>query len=100
MGMRAQLEDVVPRVREFLSSQGCLGLDARTSRGYVLIERRSGGRSGYGGAVARLTALGPDAFGLSFQRPEGGWDAMLVVDTLEAVVADVTAAVGIDVLGL
>jgi hypothetical protein len=43
---------------------------------------------------ARLTALGPDTFGLAFRGTHGGWDPMLVVDTLDEIVHDMTAAMG------
>jgi hypothetical protein len=42
--------------------------------------------------LARLTALGPDTFGLAFRGVHGGWDPMLLVDTLEEIVHDMTAA--------
>jgi len=43
------------------------------------------------GPLARLTALGPDSFGLSFPQPGGQWD-MLLIDTLEDVVENVGVA--------
>jgi len=44
-------------------------------------------------AVARLTALGDDVYGLSFRRQQGGWEPILLIDTLDEVVFDMTVAI-------
>ena len=41
--------------------------------------------------VARLTALGPDAVGLTFREPTGRWAPMLLIDALDEVLASLTA---------
>lgn len=43
-----------------------------------------------GKAIARVTALGHEAYGLSFPEPRGRWE-MLLIDTLDEVMADLTA---------
>ena len=42
--------------------------------------------------VARVTALGDDQFGLSFPDRTGKWD-MLLIDTLDGIVENVSVAV-------
>jgi hypothetical protein len=42
--------------------------------------------------VARVTALGEDQFGLSFPDRTGKWD-MLLIDTLDGIVENVSVAV-------
>jgi hypothetical protein len=44
-------------------------------------------------AIARLTALGEDIYGLSFRRAEGGWEPMVLIDTLDELVWEMAAAV-------
>ena len=45
------------------------------------------------GTTARVTPLGQDAYGLAFRDARGRWAPMLLVDTLDAIVADLVAAV-------
>jgi hypothetical protein len=86
---RDSVDRPADRVRSLLAAFGCGHLRARAQGKHILIERdgASVGRA----AVARLTAVGDDAFGLAFQEKEGGWEPMLLVDTLDAIVAGVTA---------
>lgn len=76
------------RVRSLLASFGCGDLTARAQGEHIVIEREGAGARP---AVARLTAYGCDAFGLAFKEKSGGWEPMLLVDTLEAIVLGVTA---------
>ena len=80
---------LVERVRQSLASLAfCDGVSpyhVRCNGPHIVIAGANGETP-----VARLTALGPDAFGLSFPQPSGRWD-MLLVDTFEEVVSNVTA---------
>jgi hypothetical protein len=73
---------VAARVREWLALSD-LDLQVRTHGPHVVLG--SGSR-----ALARITSLGHEAYGLSFPEPGGRWE-MLLVDTLDEVVADFTA---------
>ena len=80
-------KEVTERVRAILADLGDYRhLDVRSHGAHIVIGPPHG-------LVARLTALGDDAFGLSFRAAEGGWEPMLVVDTLDAVLHDMIAAV-------
>jgi hypothetical protein len=82
----------IDRVRRNLQALGCAHLRARMQGEHVVIDRDqpSRGRS----SVARLTAMGRDGFGVAFRTANGGWEPMLLVDTLEVVVAGISAAFG------
>lgn len=73
---------VAVRVREWLAL--CeLDLQVRSHGPHVVL--------GAGGKViARVTALGHEAYGLSFPEAGGRWE-MLLVDTLDEVMADLTS---------
>jgi hypothetical protein len=88
---RLSLEPLVDRVRTLLEMLDKLPFF--TVRGYgqhILIDTRRGERTRDRDSVARLTALGHDAFGLSFRKPSGGWEPIVLIDTLDEIVADMT----------
>ncbi len=77
---------LVERVKQRLTVLGDFShLHVRSNGPHIVIVAHDG-------AVARLTALGPDSFGLSFPQPSGRWD-MLLIDTLDDVVENVTVAI-------
>ena len=80
----------IDRVRKNLQELGCAHLRARVQGDHVVIDREqpARGRS----SVARLTAMGRDGFGVAFRTATGGWEPMLLVDTLDVVVAGISAA--------
>jgi hypothetical protein len=71
------------RVREWLALTE-LELQVRAHGAHVVL-------AAGGSVVARLTALGHDAFGLSFPGPRGRWE-MLFIDTLDEVMSDLTSS--------
>jgi hypothetical protein len=77
---------LVDRVEDAAASLGCRAVWAKASGPHVVL-----GRDG-GGAFARVTPLGPGAFGLAFRSVEvdgsgaSSWDAVLLIDTLADVV--------------
>jgi hypothetical protein len=77
---------LVDRVQDAAASLGCRGVWAKASGPHVLL-----GRDGED-AFARVTPIGPGAFGLAFRSVEGegnaalSWDAVLLIDTLADVV--------------
>ncbi len=78
---------VTERVKRLLGTLGDFGhLEVRLHGSHIVIGPPSG-------LFARLTALGPDTFGLSFRAAEGGWEPMLLVDTLDEVVHGMSAAI-------
>ncbi len=80
-------KQVTERVKRLLGTLGDFGhLEVRLHGAHIVIGPPSG-------LFARLTALGPDTFGLSFRAAEGGWEPMLLVDTLDEVVHGMTAAI-------
>ena len=80
-------KQVTERVKRLLSTLGDFGhLEVRIHGSHVVIGPPSG-------LFARLTALGNDTFGLSFRAAKGGWEPMLLVDTLEEIVHGMTAAI-------
>ncbi len=80
-------KEVTDRVRAILAALGDYRhLDVRCHGTHIVIGPPHD-------LVARLTALGDDAFGLAFRASEGGWEPMLVVDTLDAVLHDMVAAI-------
>jgi hypothetical protein len=84
---------VVDRVRQGLVAQGCGHLRARSYGQHILIEPSAHPKPRDRDAVARLTALGDDVYGLSFRREQGGWEPILLIDTLDEVVFDMTVAI-------
>jgi hypothetical protein len=84
---------IVDRVRQRLVAQGCGHLHARSYKQHILIEPSADPKSRDSDAIARLTALGDDVYGLSFRREQGGWEPILFIDTLDEVVFDMTVAI-------
>jgi hypothetical protein len=79
--------ELVDRVRRTLEGLGNFShLHVRSNGPHIVIAAQGGADP-----LARLTALGNDAFGLSFPQPGGRWD-MLLVDTLDDVVENVSVA--------
>lgn len=88
-----QSADILDRVRERLVAQGCGHFRARSYGQHILIEPQVHAKPRDRDAIARLTALGDDAYGLSFRREQGGWDPILLIDTLDEVVFGMTVAI-------
>jgi hypothetical protein len=80
------------RVRQRLVELHCEHLFARAYGQHILIEPRPVDRPRDRDAIARLTALGPDAYGLAFRKKSGGWEPVVLIDTLYDIVANMTAA--------
>lgn len=77
----------VARVERRLATLGGFAdLRVRGQGPHILIERHAQ-------PVARLTELGHEAFGLAFRGDDGRWEPMMVIDTLEELVVDVTVAI-------
>jgi hypothetical protein len=75
------------RVRRILDTLGDFRhLEVRAHGAHVVIGASNA-------LFARLTSLGNDTFGLSFRASRGGWEPMLLVDTLDEIVHDMTAAI-------
>jgi hypothetical protein len=83
----------IDRVRQRLVAQGCGHLRARSYGQHILIEPSTHPKPRDRDAVARLTALGENVYGLSFRREQGGWEPILLIDTLDEVVFDMTVAI-------
>jgi hypothetical protein len=77
----------VDRVRRILCTYACGHLHVRCERGHLLI-----GPAG-ADAISRITAYGENAFGLAFREPDGSWSPVLVVGSLDTVIAGVTASI-------
>ena len=77
----------VDRVRRVLCTYACGHLSVRCERGHLLI-----GPAG-ADAIARITAYGENAFGLAFREPDASWSPVLVVGSLDMVIAGVTASI-------
>jgi hypothetical protein len=86
-------EEAVDRVRQRLAAQGCGHLRARSYGQHILIEASANAKPRDRDAVARLTELGEDVYGLAFRREQGGWEPILLIDTLDEVVFDMTVAI-------
>ncbi len=83
------------RVRRRLEELGGWGhLHVRSYGAHILVEPRPTNRVRDRDPIARLTALGHDAFGLAFRRNGGGWDPMVLIDTLDEIVSAMTAVIG------
>jgi hypothetical protein len=75
------------RVRDLLAALGDFGhIEVRGQGAHIVIGSPED-------PFARLTALGPDVFGLAFRGSHGGWDQILLIDTLDEIVHDMTAAI-------
>jgi hypothetical protein len=86
---------LVGRVRRGVDALGDFAhLEVRSSGHHVLIESRPGDRAPGRTPLARLTALGRDAYGLSFYDPSAGWEPIVLVDLLDELV--VTMVGGLD----
>jgi hypothetical protein len=86
-------EPAVDRVSKRLVDLECAHLRARLYGQHIVIEPQSRGKPRDRDAIARLTALGEDIYGLSFRRTEGGWEPMVLIDTLDEIVWEMVAAV-------
>jgi hypothetical protein len=82
----------VDRVRERLLAIECLHLRARTYGQHIVIEPTTSAKARDRDALARLTALGDDVYGLAFRRPEGGWEPIVLIDTLDEIVWEMATA--------
>jgi hypothetical protein len=75
------------RVRCLLATLGDFGhLEVRGQGAHIVIGAPDD-------PFARLTALAPDTFGLAFRATHGGWEPMLLIDTLDEIVHDLSAAI-------
>jgi hypothetical protein len=83
-------DSALDRVRKSLEAFGCSEFRARARGEHIVIGHGPSVRGRY--SVARLTALGRDSFGLAFRTTAGDWEPMLLIDTLDAIVAGVIAA--------
>lgn len=88
-----QREPAVDRVSKRLAALSCTHLRARIYGQHIVIEPSDRDKPRDRDAIARLTALGEDVFGLAFRREEGGWEAMVLIDTLDELVWEMVAAV-------
>jgi hypothetical protein len=94
-GFPVAQDALVGRVRSGVDALGDFAhLHVRTSGHHVLIESRAEGRDQGRTPLARLTALGRDAFGLSFYDPSAGGEPIVLVDYLDEIV--VTMVGGLD----
>jgi hypothetical protein len=73
----------VELARQCLDAQGRRHLQVRARGPHIVIADPRGAE------LARLTDVGHEAFGLAFPDAEGGWEPMLIIDTLEDIVTDV-----------
>jgi hypothetical protein len=85
----------VDRLRRTLCAYACGHLNVRTERGQLLIEP-PGTAGTHTDAFARITAYGENSFGLAFREPDGAWSPVLVVGSLDAIVAGMTASIDAD----
>jgi hypothetical protein len=77
---------LVARAKRHLTSLGLAeGLSVRHLGQHLLVDRD-------GEAVARLTALGRDAFGVAFRAADSKWEPMVLIDSLEELLSDVVVA--------
>ena|SRR5215472_10430145 len=89
------MEELVSRVRKLLPSLGDFGhLGVRPYGQHILIEPRASKHPRDRDAVARLTVLGHEAYGLSFRKLGGGWEPIVLIDALEEILAAMTDAMG------
>ena len=82
----------VDRVRDRLVACECAHLRPRLYGQHIVIEPSTSTKPRDRDALARLTALGDDVYGLAFRRPEGGWEPIVLIDTLDEIVWEMTAA--------
>jgi hypothetical protein len=87
MNTSVRSRELALRVKGLLETLGDFShLHVRSNGPHIVIAAQGGSDP-----LARLTALGDDTFGLSFPQPGGRWD-MLLIDSLDDVVEDVSAA--------
>jgi hypothetical protein len=86
------LPPAVDRVRDRLAEIECAHLRARGYGQHIVIEPSTCTKVRDRDALARLTALGDDVYGLAFRRPEGGWEPIVLIDTLDEIVWEMAAA--------
>ena len=91
---RPPASPAVDRVRDRLAAIECAHLGARMYGQHVVIvpSTCTKARARDRDALARLTALGDDVYGLAFRRPEGGWEPIVLIDTLDEIVWEMAAA--------
>jgi hypothetical protein len=82
----------VDRVRDRLAAIECLHLQARTYGQHIVIQPTTSTKARDRDALARLTALGDDVYGLAFRRAAGGWDPIVLIDTLDEIVWEMATA--------
>jgi hypothetical protein len=82
----------IDRVRGRLAAIECFHLRARTYGQHIVIEPTTSTKPKDRDALARLTALGEDVFGLAFRKPEGGWEPIVLIDTLDEIVWEMATA--------
>lgn len=76
---------LISRVRRGLDSLGDFThLHVRSAGNHIVLESRANDRAR--APLARLTALGRDAFGLSFYGDGGTWEPMVLIDVLDEIV--------------
>ncbi len=89
----SRTDSPIDRVGRRLAGLSCSHLRARGYGQHIVIEPSDRDKPRDRDAIARLTALGEDIYGLSFRRPEGGWEPMVLIDTLDEIVWEMVAAV-------
>ena len=83
---------LIERVRRHLSALGKLEhLDVRPSGADAVQVVPAKGRGEK--AIARVTALGHGAFGLTFRANEDRWPSIALVDTFEEILTDLLATI-------
>jgi hypothetical protein len=80
------------RVRDRLAALECLHLRARSHGHHIVIEPVTTTNPKDQDAVARLIELGSDVYGLAFRRPEGGWEPIALIDSLDEIVWEMATA--------
>lgn len=85
-------DDVVDRLRRTLGAYARGHMYVRIERGRLLVER-SGAAGTHADAIARITAYGESSFGLAFRESGRAWSPVLVVGSLDEIVAGLTASV-------
>jgi hypothetical protein len=82
----------IDRVRDRLAALECLHLRARAYGQHIVIEPSTSTKTRDRDALARLTALGEDVYGLAFRGSRGGWEPMVLIDTLDEIVWEMATA--------
>jgi hypothetical protein len=89
---RTPAPPAVDRVRDRLAAIECAHLSARGYGHHIVILPTACTKPKDRDALARLTALGDDVYGLAFRRPAGGWEPIVLIDTLDEIVWEMAAA--------